>query len=58
MQLCRLPQAIRKENGKRQELLMWNPSVIEHPIPHPTQTPNSQPSQTKPNQTKPNQTNK
>ena len=58
MQLCRLPQAIRKENGKRQELLMWNPSVIEHPIPHPTQAPNSQPSQTKPNQTKPNQTNK
>ena len=40
MQLCRLPQAIRKENGKRQELLMWNPLVIEHPIPNPTQTPN------------------
>lgn len=34
MQLCRLPQAIRKENGKLQELLMWNPSVIEHPIPN------------------------
>ena len=38
MQLCRLPQAIRKENGQKQEIIMWNPSVIEHPIPNQTKT--------------------
>lgn len=37
MQLCRLPQALRKENGERQEIIMWNPSVIKHSIPRSNQ---------------------
>lgn len=28
MQLCRIPQAIRKENGKVQEIVLWNPTNL------------------------------